>query len=282
MNSSPTYNSNVPRNYYDSFGEKEWTRLSRDAAGELLYHVHMDVFRCYVHEKASVLELGAGAGIFSKELVTLAGQLVVSDISPEQLAINKHKMTELGLTNRIHDFLILDITDLKSIHDEHYDIVICVGGALNYTFDKEQTAIREMLRVTKPGGIVIVGAVALFNSLMRYLSAIADEKKHFGIEATKWLIERGIQDAEHYPVENKNYLHMMKSIDLDTLFESQNVQIVEKRAAGIFSLAGNDALNQAKADQELWDLLLSKEIEFSKDPAYLNCGANLIYVVKKL
>jgi hypothetical protein len=29
-------------------------------------------------------------------------------------------------------------------------------------------------------------------------------------------------------------------------------------------------------------LLLSKEIEFSKDPAYLNCGANLIYVVRKL
>jgi hypothetical protein len=49
-----------------------------------------------------------------------------------------------------------------------------------------------------------------------------------------------------------------------------------------FSLAGEDALNQAKIDGELWDLLLSKEIEFSKDPAYLNCGANLIYVVRKL
>ena len=74
---------------------------------------------------------------------------------------------------------------------------------------------------------------------------------------------------------------MMKSSDLDTLFENQNVQIIEKRAAGIFSLAGEEALNQAKEDQELWDLLLSKEIEFSKDPAYLNCGANFIYVVRK-
>jgi ubiquinone/menaquinone biosynthesis C-methylase UbiE len=236
MNSSPTYNSNVPKSYYDSFGEKEWTRLARDCAGELLYHVHMDVFRCYVHQEASVLELGAGAGIFSKELVTLAGQLVVSDISPEQLAINKTKMTELQLENRIQDFLLLDITELKSIHDEQYDIVICVGGALNYTFDKEQTAIREMLRVTKPGGIVIVGAVALFNSLMRYLSAIAEEKQQFGIEATKWLMERGIQDAEHYPVENKNFLHMMKSKDLDALFESENVQIIENGQQEFFHL----------------------------------------------
>ena len=281
MDNTPEYDSNIPRKYYDSFGEKEWTRLSRDCSGELLYHVHMDVFRCYVHREASVLELGAGAGIFSKELVTLAGKLVVSDISEEQLAINKRKMTQLGLENRIEDFLILDITNLESIGDNLYDIVICAGGALNYTFDKEQTAIAEILRVTKRGGIVIAGAVALFNALMRYLPAIAEEKKKFGIDATRWLMERGIQDAEHYPVENENYLRMMKSSDLDGLFEGQNVQIIEKRAAGVFSLAGEDALAQAKAEPELWELILRKEIEFSKDPAYLNCGANLIYVARK-
>jgi hypothetical protein len=122
----------------------------------------------------------------------------------------------------------------------------------------------------------------LFNSLMRYLSAIADEKQQFGIGATKWLMDRGIQDPEHFPMENKNFLHMMKCSDLDALFESQNVLVIERRAASIFSLAGEEALNQAKADQELWDLLLSKEIEISKDPAYLNCGANFIYIVKKL
>jgi ubiquinone/menaquinone biosynthesis C-methylase UbiE len=242
----------------------------------------MDVFRCYVSREDSVLELGAGAGIYSKELVTLAGQLVVSDISEEQLAINRSKMTQLGLAERIADFLILDITDLESIGDRTHDVVICVGGALNYTFDKERAAIHEMLRVTKPGGILILGSVALFNSLMRYLGAIVEEKQQFGIDATKWLMEKGIQDAEHYPVENQNYLHMMNSGDLDALFENQNVQFIEKRAAGIFSLAGEDALNKAKADPELWELLLKKEIEFSKDPAHLNCGANLVYVVRKL
>ena len=282
MNSFPTYDSNVPKQYYDSFGEKEWTRLVRDVAGELLYHVHMDVFRCYVQKETSVLELGAGAGMFSKELVKLAGQLVVSDISIEQLAINKSKLAELGLDKRIQDFLILDVTNLEGIASNQFDIVICVGGALNYTFDKEQAAIHEMIRVIKPGGSLIVGAVAIFNSLMRYLSAIADEKQQFGIAATKWLIETGIQDSEHYPVENKNFLHMMRSKELDALFENQKVQIIEKRAASIFSLAGEEALNQTKADPELWELVLSKEIEFSKDPAYLNCGANLIYVARKL
>lgn len=282
MNKHPVYDSSVPKKYYDVFGDKEWTRLSRDCTGELLYHMHMDVFHHYIHREASVLELGAGAGIFSKELVRLAGQLVVSDISEEQLAINKSKMGELGLEDRIYDFQILDITDLKAISSDQFDTVICVGGALNYTFDKEQAAINEMLRVTKPGGILIVGAVTLFNSIMRYLAAIVGEKKQFGIDATRWLMDRGIQDAEHYPVENENFLHMMTSSELDILFKNQSAQIIEKRAAGVFSLAGEEALAQAKADEEVWDLLLSKEIEFSKDPAYLNTGANFVYVVRKL
>jgi len=153
---------------------------------------------------------------------------------------------------------------------------------LNYAFDKERAAITEMLRVAKPGGIVIVGVMSLLNSVIRFLPGVVEEKKEFGISATKWLMDTGIQDAEHYPVENKNYVHMMNSNDLDVLFEGQNAQIIEKRAAGIFSMAGEEALDQAKADPELWELILSKELEFSKSPACLGCGANMIYVVRKI
>jgi ubiquinone/menaquinone biosynthesis C-methylase UbiE len=242
----------------------------------------MYVFRNHVRKDASVLELGAGAGIFTKELAGLAGELTVSDISEEQLAINRARMKDMGVEERVHEFRMLDITDLRGMEDDRFDIVICVGGALNYTFDREQAAITEMLRVTRPGGILILGSVALFSSLMRYLPAIAEEKQDFGIEATRWLMKTGIQDAEHYPVANKNYLHMMTGAELDARFEGHNIEFVERRAAGIFSLAGDAALEQAKADRELWDLILEKELEFSKNSAYLNCGANLIYVVKKM
>ncbi len=277
-----TYDPQTPQSYYDAFGEKEWERLSKDCPGELLFHVHMDVFRSYVRSQAAVLELGAGAGIFSKELALLAGRLVVSDISPRQLAINRSKMAELGLSERIEDFLILDITDLAGVGSDQFDVVTCVGGGLNYTFDRAGAAITEMLRVTRPGGILIVGAVALFNPLMRYLPVIVEEKGQFGLAATAWLLETGIQDAEHYPVASRHYLHMMQSRDLDALFAGRDVQIIEKRAAGVFSLAGDAALQQAKADRELWDLILDKELAFSRDPAYLDCGANFIYVVRRL
>ncbi len=96
MATLPTYDPSVPKRWYDSFGEMEWTRLSRNPLGELLFHVHMDVFHSYVNGESSVLELGAGAGIFSKELVMLARKLIVSDLSETQLAINKSRMAALG------------------------------------------------------------------------------------------------------------------------------------------------------------------------------------------
>jgi hypothetical protein len=87
---------------------------------------------------------------------------------------------------------------------------------------------------------------------------------------------------EHYSVDNKDFMHILNSRDLDALFENQNVRILEKRAAGIFAMAGEEVLDQARTDPELWNLILNEELGFSKNPACLDCGANMIYVVRKL
>lgn len=152
MNKHPVSDPSPPEKYYGSFGEKEWTGLSRDCPLELLYHVHMGLFRGYVHQGASVSEPGVAAGVFGKELISLAGHLIGSDISEEQLAINKSKMAELGLEDCIHDFQILDMIDLHGVSSDQFNTVICVGGGLNYAFDKEQAAVSRKFRFRFPDG----------------------------------------------------------------------------------------------------------------------------------
>ena len=83
------YNKNHPIEFYTNFAEKEWSRLERTRCGNLIYHVHMDVFKRYIKNDHSVLELGAGAGRYSKDLVNMCKELIVSDITPKQLDINK-------------------------------------------------------------------------------------------------------------------------------------------------------------------------------------------------
>ena len=39
-----SYNPEIPKNRYDNYGDREWTRLEKDGHGELLYHVHFDFY----------------------------------------------------------------------------------------------------------------------------------------------------------------------------------------------------------------------------------------------
>ena len=46
-------------------------------------------------------------------------------------------------------------------------------------------------------------------------------------------------------------------------------------------MAGEDALNVVRGDEELWSLILEREIAWSKLPGLLDVGDNIVYVVRK-
>ncbi len=85
------YNPEVPRARYDKSGNREWERLEKDRLGELLYHVHLDILKRYISDSDNVIELGAGAGRFTKDIVNMSKSLVTSDLSLVQIEINKKK-----------------------------------------------------------------------------------------------------------------------------------------------------------------------------------------------
>lgn len=276
------YNPENTKEYYNKAAEKEWERLAKNRMGELIYNVHLDILKRYITDKDYVIELGAGGGRYTKEIVKMAGLLTTSDLSPVQVKVNKNKMKSLKLDTEIEEFKQLDIVAMPQIKDEMYDVVVCIGGALNYLFDREKDGIREMLRILRPGGKLILGVMSKIGSLMYYMDSMAQEKERFGIEATKWLFETGIQDEEHYPVPSKHYLHMMTSSELNELLADEPVKILEKSSAGLFSHAKENILGEIKYDKELWDCIVKNEILFTKNPGTLDCGTNMIYVMEKL
>ena len=201
------YNPAFARTHYDRLADNEWTRLTRNRHGELNFLVHMDVLRRHITEDMDVLEVGAGAGIYTKELVHMVRRLVVSDLSEVQLAVNQDHMRDLGVLDLVDEYQILDLVDLSALAAGSFDAAVCVGGPLSYLLDKESVGLQQILRVVRPGGIVVLGVMSLINTLVLFMGVVRAEKEEIGIDNMRWLLETGFQDREHHPA-TEHYCHM--------------------------------------------------------------------------
>ena len=69
---------------------------------------------------------------------------------------------------------------------------------------------------------------------------------------------------------------------MDDLFNQFPVKIIERSSAGLFTQSGDAALENARNDKDFWELIVEKEIQFTKLQGTLDCGMNIIYVVQKI
>ena len=275
-----SYDPSFPRQHYDRVADEEWLRMTETRRGQLSFLVHMDVLQQYLTSNMRVLEIGAGAGVSTKELVRMVRQLVVADISEVQLNLNKKHMQELDLLDSVHEYRVMDLVDLGTLGRDSFDAVVCIGGPLSYLLDKAPVAVQQLVQVLKPGGVAILGVMSLINTVVRFMGIVRAEKDAIGIDNMRWMLETGHQDREHNPT-TEHYCHMMTCFDVDELLHNVEVDVVERRAPGLLGLAGEEALNDVHVDVELWDLLVERELAWSKLPESLNLGDNILYVIRK-
>lgn len=98
-----------------------------------------------------LLDIGAGAGTITADLAKLVENVTATEIGPDELDLTRQTITERGMTNV--DFRIADIHTLD-FDDDTFDVVHA-HQVLQHIADPVK-ALREMARVTKPGGIVAV------------------------------------------------------------------------------------------------------------------------------
>lgn len=103
----------------------------------------------------TVLDLAAGTGDLTKKIakrVGESGKVVSSDINEAMLAEGRKKLLNEGFFNNI-EFVQANAEQLP-FEDNQFDCLTMSFGLRNVT-DKDQ-ALREMVRVLKPGGQAII------------------------------------------------------------------------------------------------------------------------------
>lgn len=100
-----------------------------------------------------VMDLGCGDGTTAIPAAKLGANVLGVDIASNLVAAGNARVKEEGLTNI--SFQEGDAIDLSGIPDEKFDLVVSIFGAM--FAPKPFDVAKEMFRVTRPGGKIVMG-----------------------------------------------------------------------------------------------------------------------------
>ncbi|HMI32188.1 MAG TPA: methyltransferase domain-containing protein [Candidatus Limnocylindrales bacterium] len=100
----------------------------------------------------SFCEVGSGSGTTSAALARMGAKITLVDISPKSLAFARNHFEGQGLHAR---YAIQDGLKL-GFRDGVFDVVWNGGVIEHFTDDGKVALIREMYRVTRPGGLLLI------------------------------------------------------------------------------------------------------------------------------
>ena len=100
-----------------------------------------------------VLDLGCGDGTTALPAARLGADVLGVDIAHNLVEAGNRRAQEQGLTNL--RFQEGDATDLAGLQDSAFDLVVSIFGAM--FAPKPFDVAKEMVRVTRPGGRIIMG-----------------------------------------------------------------------------------------------------------------------------
>jgi ubiquinone/menaquinone biosynthesis C-methylase UbiE len=257
--------------FFDEYGELEWTRFEEGRTPPQSVAVHLEQLRRFVQAGDLVLDVGAGPGRFTIELARLGAEIVVADISPEQLRLNRERLEEAGLEQHVRERVLADVADLSRFEDGSFDATVCFGGPLSYLVDRAGEGLAELVRVTRPGGHVLLSVMSLVGTVTHFAEVLLDLVRRDGLEPNEAIVRTGILP------QGEGYGHLPMKLyrwsELEALLAPHGT-IVAATAAGLLPTL-------YPAEPELRAFVERVELELAAEPGALSCGQHMLAVVRK-
>ncbi|HET6314121.1 MAG TPA: class I SAM-dependent methyltransferase, partial [Chloroflexia bacterium] len=263
--STDKYDPRYVSRFYDNYGDREWQRFEQEAGPANLanLHLHTHYLRRFIRPGDDVLDIGAGPGRFTIEMARIGARITVGDISPVQLEMNRQKVEEAGLQGAVVARQVMDVTDLSPLPSATYDSAVCYGAVLSYLFDRAGDALEELLRVTKPGGYVLLSVMSLLGGTRAFLPGVLKLTEQLGVEVVYQVNSTGDLDGE---VVGGHKAHMYRWSELEALLQAHHCEIVAASASNFLPRQHPEAVQQAMSDPQTWEARLDWELDFCKEP----------------
>ncbi|AIE83702.1 class I SAM-dependent methyltransferase [Fimbriimonas ginsengisoli] len=140
-----------------------------------------------------VLDLGCGDGTTAIPSALLGARVLGVDIAANLVEAGNRRAQDLGLTNC--RFQEGDASQLDGLNDESFDLVVTIFGAM--FAPKPFEVAREMKRVTRPGGRIVMGNwipndPTLVAQILKISSAYSPPPPEGFVSPMTWGVEREV------------------------------------------------------------------------------------------
>lgn len=239
------------------------------------------VTRLGITKGMQVLDLGCGDGTTAVPEARLGADVLGVDISSYLVLAGNRRAEAEGLANC--RFQEGDASDLCDLADDSFDLVVSIFGAM--FAPRPHDVAREMVRVTRPGGRIVMGNwipgdPTLVAQILRISGAYSPPPPEGFVSPMTWGVEHDVLErfgqagvaAEQISFERRRYTfeHPTPPAELVATFLASYAPTMNAYAAAEASGRG-DALRK-----ELEDLFVSENA--SEDPASTSISATFLQV----
>lgn len=275
-----TYDPLHTANFYDAYGLFEWQRLEATAYGRLQGLMHIELLQRHVKSSDRLLDAGSGPGRLSIAAASLGAQVTVLDISLEQLRIAKEKIAAAGLP--VADFLQGDVADLAELASNSFDVTLCFGGALSYACERRYQAAAELVRVTKPQGIILVSVMSRYGLPLGIVHNANPAMFDNPGPLDYWKV---IQTGDLAGVPSRRVdmphptMHAYSAAELRELFNT--CEVLETLGSNVIAHEGVAAFEELANEPARWSRLVELERTLNHVPGLVDQGSHIMIGLRK-
>lgn len=276
------YDAGKTQEFYDAYAGFEWARLGETAYGRLQAIIHADVLERHVQSGDRVLDVGCGPGRFSMTMARQGATPTLLDISRGQLQIAGEKLAEADLTRQTDGLVQADVSKLPVGPDQQFDVVVAFGGALSYVCEQRRAAALELMRVTRPGGILLV-------SVMSRLGTVQNIVRRPALPVLKdpdaWHLWSVLRDGALPPfpsrIEGMQHpaMHLFTAAELQETFAG--CDILEMAGSNVSTYEGSTTFEELAEDEAVWNTAVELERELCRESGLVDTGSHIIMAARK-
>ena len=252
----------VPTVRAPAHGAEEWVS----------FHLHRDALERFVPSGARVLETTPGDGRYTEVLHRLGSKLSVLSASAAERESLQARARDRGYASSVDHWLEGDVAHLAAIPDGSFDAVIAFEGALSYALERRDRALRELVRVLGPRGVLILSAFSLWGTLHRHLPLVLARD----LVDNRAVVRSGTAPASAFG--HGRPCHLFRAAELEAFLRRGGLEVLSLSASSALS-TGVPLANPA--DPSAWSALLEYERAACAERGYLDSGSEIIAVARR-